>query len=364
MKTPLSLSLASVVVAVLTLTSCSTESPEVAEEVTGADVSMNDTVGGPLCGPIDESAERAQLAVINSPSAITEPVILWGIQEGCFQKHGLDIESIPNTGSGAEKIASLIGGSAHIASESNLEFFAAVANGSTPLSIIAGGNEVTSEDLALAKSPELIDGKPVLGSMLFVRQDYPFEGLESLRGARIGGSPGVSVNGMGLIQALKSVGVESAEAEFVGLGTTERLDALERGDVDAATFPDSAFARALAMGARPVLYPGAYLYEPSMTTLWFTTADIADERETDIRAFQTALREIHELIMNPENHEAYLAFLGGEYGLSSEALDYYRYPVLGTRDVTIGEFEYLIPILVEEGLIDEPIVLSDELLFR
>lgn|GEM_PF-2452866 len=81
-------------------------------------------------------------------------------------------------------------------------------------------------------------------------------------------------------------------------------------------------------------------------------------------AFQAAIREINSLLVDPENFQDFVTFLNTDYGLDQALVDRFSMPNLVTRALTIDEFEYIVPILAEEGIIREGFKPPQDLIFR
>jgi ABC-type nitrate/sulfonate/bicarbonate transport system substrate-binding protein len=318
-----------------------------------------ETIEG-LCGPVNPNAELTTLSVGNSIGGLTEAYLAWGEKEGCFAKYGLSIDSIP--AGGAEKIPALVGGSMHVAAESAMTLALTRGNSDIDLRILSGHYEVTQELIDCARAnPGLEDGKLILEAALIVSPNWSFEKLEDLRGAKISVSTDINPPRMGLIRALREVGVMETEVELVPLGSSAGLDALLAGEVDAAILAGIRAYQAMDADGRFALYPGAYFYQPTTITGWLTTGEIVEQRGEDLQSFKKAMMEIYELLKSPAAQESFFELLRSEFGFDDSAINQFSLPPLMTREVTAEEFRYLSDELLAEGLIDREVDFSKAL---
>ena len=344
---------------VLVVAGCSSASTgnTTVDQTTATEASQGGAPEG-LCGPVDPNVTLRPLSVGNISSGPSEVFIAWGIQEGCFAKHGLVIDSIP--AGGTEKIAALVGGSLDVAAESIMTVARTLGNSEIDLKVLAGHYEATAEQIQKAKTMQsLDDGKLILESAFFVSPDWPFETLDDLRGAKISVSNNVSPTSLGLDRALKEVGIGPTDVERIPLGSSEGLKALIAGEVDAATITGIRAYQALDAGARLVMYPGAYFFEPGPAAAWLTTGTIEESKRSELLAFRDAMREIYSLLDRPEAQESFLTLLKEDFGFDQSAIDQYTFPPLMTREISPQELQYLADALWDEGLIDRQFQFSD-----
>jgi ABC-type nitrate/sulfonate/bicarbonate transport system substrate-binding protein len=304
------------------------------------------------------------LRLINSGGVLTAPYIAWGIREGCFEKHGLEIVPIENAEQGSDKVAALIGGNADIASDSLPEIITAISNADFPAQLIAGGYEHDEEMLEQALNPELVDGGLALEFVLLAGPGVTYSDVSNLIGSRVGTPAGRGPSTLAVERLIKSAGFELEDVEFIELAPSERLVALQRGDIQFANIGGAQVFEALEAGASIALYPGAYIYQPSAIITWFTSKDLAAERPEEMAAFQRAVIEIHTLLQDENNLQNFKDFLANDFGLEDSIIRRFTLPPLVTRELTVSEFEYWIPILIDEGIIPEGSGLPADLIFK
>lgn len=316
------------------------------------------------CETVSEGRELETLRIINSGGVLTAPYVAWGIREGCFEKHGLEIVAIENAEQGSDKVAALIGGNADIASDSLPDIITAISNAGFPAQLLAGGYEYDKEMLEQALNPDLVNGGLAIETALLAGPGVNFSGVSNLIGSRIGVSPGRSANTLAVERLIESAGFELEEVEFIELAASERLVALQRGDIQFANISGAQVFEAMEAGASIALYPGAYIYQPSAVITWFTSKELAAEKPEQMAAFQMAVIEIHTLLREESNLRNFKEFLANDFGLEEPVLRQFVLPRLVTRELTVSEFEYWIPILIDEGIIQEGSELPPDLIFR
>ena len=315
------------------------------------------------CGPTTSSDQLEPLAIAVAGNLTFTPYVLWGMKNGCYEKHGLDVSLVTTGAAVTDMVAAMTGGSADIAGDGNFEVVLAYLSSSDSIRIVAGGYEFSAEELAAARTPELVDGKLILQTALIVRPDLELTSISDLAGTTLAVNQGLSNNTMGLRQAIVQAGVDLDEVNLVPLGREERLDAFERGDVDGLIANGQDAYRALAVGGKVALYPGAYIYQPGAVTAWFTLGSIAEEKAEQISAFRLATQEIHTLLNDPAQWEGFKTFLIEDYELAPETVQNFVMPSFVTRDLTFQEFQYAVDALLVEGAIDEGRTLGPEILF-
>jgi ABC-type nitrate/sulfonate/bicarbonate transport system substrate-binding protein len=328
-----------------------------------AETGSNQT-SGTLCDTSSAPTEVSKLTVLNSGGVLTAPYVEWGIREGCFAKHGLEIISLPGGEDAAEKVAGLVGGSADLASDTPIEVLTAAANSGFSARLVAGGYEFDEAQLKQALTPELVDGRIVLETVLVAGPGVEFEDISSLVGARVGTTQGGGPNVLAIDRLLRSSGHEVGDVEFIGLTTSERLTGLKNGDLQFAILAGALVFDAIEAGGKIALYPTAYIYEPGAALVWFTSAEIAATRADEITSFQLALREVHSLLRDPRNLDNFKRFLEIDFGADPLVVERFSMPKLVTRALTIKEFEYWVPILVEEGIIQDGFTIPADLIFE
>ena len=348
----------------LSISGCSSQQ-ELSSPPTGGETPAASLDEGPkgLCGPINPGTELTTLSVGNSSGGLSEAYLLWGQSEGCFAKHGLFIDSTP--AGGEEKIAALVGGSLDVAAENIATLAITRGNSDIPLQVVSGHYEATKEIIEEAKAdPSLKEGRLLLEGAFVVGSHYTFNGLESLRGAKIGVTSLSSPLTYGLLRALAEVGLDATDIELNPLGSSENLKALQTEDLDAAIITGARAYQALDSGATLELYPGAYFYQPGVVIAWLTVATTSETKRQELLAFREAMKEIYALLAEPANQESFKEFLLTDFGLDTIAVQQFSFPPLMTRDVTLEEIAYLVDDLWAEGVIDRKFDVTPDLIIE
>jgi len=302
-------------------------------------------------------------SVGNDGGLTTAPYVEWGLQNGCFAKHGLDVTTVANSAANTEKLASLVGGSLDVASDTPTEIIIALANSGIELQVVAGGYEFTPEQLAKARAGELSDGSLVLETVIIASAATGFQELGDFAGSRVGVPPGRGLLRLALERLLVGEGISLEKVEFVTLDAAERMAAFERGDLEFIQLTGAMAYQALDSGGRIALYPGAFIYEPGAVTAWYTTEEIARTKTAEIEAFQSAIREIHQLLIDPVRLESFRTFLADYFDVPSSVVGRFQMPRLITRPVERAEMIYIVDILKESTDIPSDFRLPDDIVF-
>lgn len=303
------------------------------------------------------------LAIGNSDGGFTEPYVLWGVEQGCFSIYGIEIESSP--GASVEKIAALQGGSLDVIAESATEIVLARANADMDLIVVAGHYEYAADELERARQGGLLDGKPILANAFVHRSDDILADLEELKRGSYRYSSSVGPTMVGLSRFLSENGIDSEELNFIKLSQEDGVTAFEAGDIDGGLFTSYSLLDVLDAGAKVVVYPGAYWYQPGVVTTWATSREKYEEMPDAIDGFGDAIRATYSLLLSdPKYEEDFRSFLVEDYGLSELQASRFEIPSLMTRIVTLEELEYLPEALYEDGLADRLVTLNQDMVLR
>lgn len=278
-----------------------------------------------------------------------EPVVLWGIKEGCFAKHGLqlEIQRIED----AEAAAAISSGSLDIMSSSPDQAIIFAANGGFDSRIIVADTGYSSESLERAKTEPLYEGRLLLQTGLFVRADSEVSSLSDLRGAAIGLRTAVGLTARATLKALKDKGVQDDEVTLLEIPTEGIPGAIESGQIDAGVLAGRYAAKAAEEGLRLIAYPGAYYYDPGTVTAWITNSAAFEKKRDAISAFKRAIKEINLLLTNPVNEVSWKRVLIEELDFDQSAADQTPVPNYWTEDVTIEELQRASRRLLAEQVI-------------
>lgn len=307
-----------------------------------------------LCGPARDG-EMVEFPVMNGGGTTSKPYIMLGIKEGCFAAQGLEVVNLSSAGSNANKLASLLGGQAWVAAETPTELVAAMANQDTPIQAIAGIYEILPSSLESARDHQLEEGRTKLSTVLIAGPNQDISDFGDLAGLRVGATPGISSSVLGLTRTLVNSGENPEDVEIVPLATADRLVALERGDIDAGLFTGASAYSAMDAGGTMVGYPKLPISVPGVVMLWYTTDELAEKHRSEIAGFKEAVRQINELLSDPRNEPDFVDLLSTEFGLERSVAERFGVPDLVTRDLTASEIADWSGLLLEQGLIEEPV---------
>ena len=277
-----------------------------------------------------------------------EPVIQWGIKEGCFAKQGLQLEV--QRIEDAEAAAAISSGSLDVMSSSPDQAIIFAANGGFDSRIIVADTGYSFDSLERAKREPLYEGRLLLQTGLFVRADSDFRTLSDLRGATIGLRTSVGLTARATLKALKHEGVQESEVTLLEIPTEGIPGAVESGQIDAGVLAGRYAAMAAEDGFRLIAYPGAYYYDPGTVTAWITNAALEKKRDA-ISAFERAIKEVNLLLSNPANEASWKEVLTEELDFDQAAADQTPVPNYWTKDITIEELQRASKRLLEEQVI-------------
>lgn len=163
--------------------------------------------GGGATGP-------TTVKVLAAPIAFEALYI--GRNEGFFKEHGLQVE-ISSGGSAASQIPQLLNGQVQFAMSGGLEVATAVSK-DIPVAVSLGNQD---------------SGKPITSGIV-ARAEGDIQGVEDLQGKTVGVAGLESTPQLATMMAAKDAGVDPDSITFVDTPLASMLDALRKGEIDAA----------------------------------------------------------------------------------------------------------------------------------
>jgi len=187
------------------------------------------------------------------------PSVQWGVDNGCFKKYGISIESnVVATSQIAP--AGLIGGSYDVIVTTPINLILANANEGFGGVIVAPRHGYTPEELIRAKFEPFFPGELILQTALIARNSSSIRANNwaDLEGKKVGLQSFLSADHAGIAIAMRKAGADYKKTEFVTLTSQQMVDALKRGDIDAAVINDPFATQAILGGGKVIGYPNAY----------------------------------------------------------------------------------------------------------
>lgn len=245
------------------------------------------------------------------PSFTSQVLTSVAREEGIFESHGLEIEETRVT-SGPVLLSSLLSGEA--------DFTTAPTNVLYPL---------MDQDLAMVMGgslPEFNIIRPLDDSgWPNADSSDPMERLRDLKGKTVSVVAKGGVVDLYLLKVLEAAGLEpGTDVTVIATGgAPTAVPAFQNGQVDAmVTFsPTEAMLRGVGEDYEYVLNSLGGEFSPledMLVDIWSTTEKFMSENEDTVIRFCSSLREAHEYVKDPAQHETVAAALSEVLGLTSE----------------------------------------------
>lgn len=272
--------------------------------------------------------EKSQLTVAINPSTQFAP-LYYGIQEGIFEEHGLELEITPQTDIAAI-VSGLASGTYDVGFATVVHVVTANANGIPIRAISSIEGQIQADD----------DGTLTIASADSGITD--FAGLEGKRVATIGLS---SHNTLTMWELADRAGADTSTIELVQLPFGQMAAALDSGDVDAAIMQWPFAAEALAAGGVELGYNNRELFVDTATTLFNTSQSFIDQNPNTVKAFHDAMTE--SMLGATENPDVAKAALVDGLGITPEQAEGARWNIGGDPALNMTAFETARDLLVK-----------------
>ena len=222
-------------------------------------------------GDPDEPAgapEKSSLTIAINPSTQFAP-LYYGIQEGIFEDHGLELEIVPQTDIAAI-VSGLASGTYDFGFATVVHVVTANANGIPIRAVSTIEGQIQADDSGTVTIASAASGITDFGD------------LEGKKVATVGLS---SHNTLTMWELADRAGVDTSTIELVQLPFGQMAAALASGDVDAAIMQWPFAGDALSAGGVELGYNNRELFEGSATTLFNTSQSFIDQNPNTVRAF-------------------------------------------------------------------------------
>lgn len=277
--------LAGLAIAALALTGCAAEAP-------AADPATDDAATGELT-----TVSVGVLAI--APSVAMQ----YGIDEGIFEKHGLDVQLQTGQG-GAAMLPAVYAGS--------MDF--AIGN---PLSVMVAVDKGLEMQIVTGYSNSKADGDDING--VVVRTDSGIDSFASLEGKTVSVN---AVSTQGDLTIKESAGIDGGDPSLINFNEMPFPDMeaqLAAGNTDAIWVPEPFLSKALASSDFKLIgYPNQQALPGLPTMVTFTSAKYAAANADTLAKFRDAVAETLALAEeNPDDVRATLpAFMGMDAGVA------------------------------------------------
>ena len=217
-----------------------------------------------------------QQVVVGVLSIAPSSAMQYGIDEGIFEKHGLDIELQPGTG-GAAMLPAVSTGDIHFA----------VGN---PLSVMVAKDKGLDMKIVSGYSNSLAEGADING--VVARADSGITSFADLEGKTTTVN---AINTQGDLTIMESAALAGADPEkikFNELPFPDMEAQLELGNTDAVWLPEPFLSRALANPDYVLVgHPNQEAIPGMPTMVTFTSGRYAEENAETVTAFKEAVTE-------------------------------------------------------------------------
>jgi NitT/TauT family transport system substrate-binding protein len=294
------------------------------------------------CGGASESAEsgtpQIRVTTIGYPNEIT---LVWGVEKGVFEEHGLDVEMVPIQ-SGSAALAATISGHVELA----------FTGGWAAIQSAAQGLDVK---IAVGAYTNTVPVDPKTGRGTFVSNDAGIEEICDLEGKTFAtnelNGPSQTYQSVAMTQA----GCDPTLVQWIAMPASQLSTALESGTVDAINAPASTGQPLVAQGlATWLMEPIAEVQGAIPYGAYSASPEWIDGHEDDLELFVEAYQAALDEVLDPANHDAVLA-MEAEFGHTTvEALEATQFETL-TTSVDREALQTMADIMFENGVIAEEV---------
>ena len=285
----------------------------------------------------DAPPERARVDLGLLPLIDVAPVYI-ALEDGIFEREGLEIQITPVQG-GAASIPAMIAGELDIAFGAVPSMLSGSANG-LDLRLIAEQNRASPGFSDISALPDAgLEGDPV-----------------ALEGKRLGLNTFANTAELTARSVIEAAGGDFDDVEPVEVPFPEMIPMLERGEIDAAFLvePFTTIARQ-TLDARSVADPYTGETEGLPVGSYTTTENFAANFPNTVRAFQRAIIEATDIAR--EDPQRVIDILPTYTTLDAEAAATVTHPEFVAR-IDEGEIQRIVDLMVEHGFLDAPLDLD------
>ncbi|WP_336713975.1 ABC transporter substrate-binding protein [Arthrobacter sp. USHLN218] len=209
------------------------------------------------------------------PIVDVAPIYL-GVQEGIFEKHGLDVELTPAQG-GAAIVPAITSGQMDFGFSNVTSLIIARSKG-LPLQILASGSSSTGDQDA--------DFAAVM-----VKPDSGIKKIADLAGKSIAVNTLNNISDSTISAAVEEAGGDASSIDYVEMPFPDMRAALEKDNVDAIAAVEPFVTMAKADGGIPVFSNYAHPVDDLTVAVYFTSDQIAEQKPEETQAFIDAMKE-------------------------------------------------------------------------
>ena len=313
-------SVASVAALCLALTSCTSTSADNNVSADGADGLTPVTVG------------VLQIA--------TSTTVQLAIDEGIFEKHGLDV-SLEFGQGGAALLPAVSSGSMEFAVGNPLSLLTAESQG-LEMSILSGYS---------LSYEHPTDPEEFAPSALIVQEDSGIETWSDLEGKRVATNTLQTQGHLTTLALVDDDGGDSAQVEFNEIASPDQLAQLEQGNIDAMWVPEPFLTMALNTDGTRMLGDPLRAIDDLNSMVTFSSRDFATKNPDLAKAFTDSIAEAAELAMSDEAE--YVQAISDFSDMEVELVESLNLEYI-TAEMNPTSLHELNEMAVEYGFLDQP----------
>ncbi|MFC7401375.1 ABC transporter substrate-binding protein [Citricoccus sp. GCM10030269] len=320
---------AALAAATLAFTGCGSGSPTGTED------------GGSSAGSPATDGSGAGSGELTSVSVGTIPIassteLRYGVAEGIFEDHGLDVELVEGQG-GAALLPAVQNGS--------MEF--AVGN---PMSVLTAADQGLPMKVISGYSWSAPEGEDI--NALVARKDSGITGFEDLEGKTVTVNAVHTLGDLSIMEATDMAGGDPEKINFNEMAFPDMPAQLEQGNVDAVWLPEPFLSRALEDPENVVVgYPNQEVMDGMPLTIAFTSESMAAENPETVSAFRDALTDAAD--QAAENEEEIRGMLPEFLKMDEETAQTIGLEPAHT-DLPVEKMQTIYDLMLKYGMADNP----------
>jgi NitT/TauT family transport system substrate-binding protein len=268
------------------------------------------------------------------PAILSAPLFV-GIEQGIFEKHGLDVQ-VNFADGGAAVIPSVLSGENQFGYSNTVSQLAAIDQG-LPLRLVqpawAPHSEPNEDDHGVLVLPDSGINEP-----------------RDLEGANIAVNTLQNIGEVEIRRAFDKRGLNHETLTWTQLPFSDMGEALERGDVDAIWVSEPHRTPGLNKGWKQIIAPGAESFPDQVSGYYSTSQDFAESNVETVKAFREAMDEVNTYAQ--ENPDRVGEVAVAEMGIDAGIIDQVNFPKFPTEDDVEALRDYGAAV-VEYGIIDK-----------
>ena len=270
-----------------------------------------------------------------APSAVVQ----MGIDEGIFEKNGLEVELQSGQG-GTALLPAVSSGSMEFAVGNELAVLLAASQGIDMRIVTGFSSNVQSPD-----DPE--DQAP---SAVVVKSHSGIESWKDLEGKTVAVNVFKGLGDLSIMAQVEADGGDPSKINFTEIGFPDQTAQLESGHIDAAWIPEPFLSGAKATEGIEQLGDPLRIIDNLNTMVTFTSGKFADEHPDVVKAFAKSITESADLAMS--DTDAFRAAIVDFTGMDAAVVDKVNLEYM-SGDVNREMLEQLNDLAVKYGVIEE-----------